>query len=70
MPKVRYVGPFDEVLLPTLGIEVVRGGEVDVDELSFANLVEQHDWEAVEDSPRKPAKAGAQSADAENGAGQ
>lgn len=66
MPQVRYVGPFDSILLPTLGIETVPGGVVDVDDLSFASLVEQHDWEAV-----KPTKAPkGEAADAENGAPQ
>ena len=57
MPKVRYVGPFDQIVLPTLGIETVPGGEVDVDDESFANLVEQHDWEPVDaTSTRRPPK--------------
>lgn len=55
MPQVRYIGPFDVVVLPTLGIETTPGAVIDVDDESFANLVEQHDWEAV--VPTKAAKA-------------
>lgn len=47
MPKIRYIGPFDAVVLPTLGIETRPGEVIDVDDESFANLVEQHDWEAA-----------------------
>lgn len=30
MPKVKYVGPFDEVEIPDLGLVVKRGDTVDV----------------------------------------
>lgn len=46
--KVRYIGPFDEVLLRDQELLVKRGGVVDVEPLAHANLCSQHDWENAE----------------------
>jgi hypothetical protein len=53
MPAVRYVGPFDEVDLPTLNLNVKKGGVVTVDEVTHANLCEQHDWQDASVAPAK-----------------
>jgi len=49
MPQIRYVGPFDMVILPAAGRDDIAPGDVvdvpDVDE--FASLCAQADWEAV-----------------------
>ena len=55
MPKVRYVGPFDAVSLPSIGVECVYGAEIDVPDADFANLCEQPDWDPVD--PYTPAVA-------------
>jgi len=55
--QVRYVGLFDEVIVPEVSATetVKRGAAVDVDEALAARLLAQRDnWEAVPEA--KPAK--------------
>lgn len=71
MPQVRYCGPFSEVVLPSLGLETVPGGVIDVDDESYANLIQQRDWEAVGNNKTRvildPEPVEHVAADAENG---
>jgi len=41
MPKLRYVGPIDEVDIPLAGCSVKRGETFEVDEKKAAALLEQ-----------------------------
>lgn len=48
MPKVRYVGPFDVVVLLENGLEVERRKTIEVGQDLHDALVAQSDWETVE----------------------
>ena len=54
MPQIRYVGPFTPVSLPSLGLEMMPGETVEVDEESFANLCEQTDFESADTAYTPP----------------
>lgn len=55
--KMRYVGPYDRVSIPTLGIEVDRGEPFEVSTRDAARLAEQPDnYEAVEPSRSKTSR--------------
>lgn len=44
MPVTRqYIGPFDEVEIPSLGLTVKRGGSIEVESEVAASLDEQPD---------------------------
>ena len=43
--KIRYLGPFDAVEIPTLGVTCEKGQEIEVDDEVGKNLGEQSSWE-------------------------
>jgi hypothetical protein len=45
--RVTYVGPFDEVEIPSLGIAVKRNEAVDVPDDVGHDLVAQTDWQTA-----------------------
>ena len=47
MPEFKYVGPFDEVSVPVLGVSVKRGDKVTADGDVAKSFAEQADWQAV-----------------------
>ena len=52
MPRIRYVGPYDAVEVPALGVVVERDAEVDVaDDDLAASLLEQSDNWIEEQQP-------------------
>jgi hypothetical protein len=56
--QVRYVGMFDEVIVPEVSTSetVKRGAAIDIDDALASRLLAQDgNWEAV--PPTKPAKA-------------
>lgn len=59
MPKVTYIGPFDEVDLPAIGQAVKRGQAVEVPAATARALAAQGDsWKAAgSKKPRKKAAA-------------
>jgi hypothetical protein len=61
MPKVRYIGPFDEVEVTAAGrIWPCRNGdEIDVPDDVAEGLLSQDIWEAPESRKAKPAREGA-----------
>ncbi len=62
--KVRYVGPFDEVELPSLNLLAHPGDVLDVPDWEAENLSHQSDWELV-DAPYVAPEPEAQPAEAE-----
>lgn len=47
--KIKYVGPFDEVMLAHNGLTVTNGHVVLVDEDTHASLAAQTDWEDTDE---------------------
>lgn len=48
MPRIKYVGPHDEVEVPSLGLVCQRGESVEVDASTAKQLTAQPDnWQAV-----------------------
>ena len=48
MPRIKYVGPHDEVEVPSLGVVCARGSSVEVDAGDAKKLTAQPDnWQAV-----------------------
>lgn len=58
--KLKYIGPFDEVEIPSLGLTCKRLGTVEIVGEPAQNLREQGDWEwvkpAVKATKRPPRK--------------
>lgn len=55
--QVKYIGPFNEVEVPSLGVVVKRDGTVDVDDATGAALCEQpRNWKAAT-KPREQKEA-------------
>ncbi len=58
MVEVEYVGPFDEVVVPSIGATVAAGGTVKVSAEVAAGLLEQPDnWREVAAKAAKSEKA-------------
>lgn len=57
MPKIKYRGPFDSVTLAVNGVDVAHGKTVEVDDETYASLIEQTDWVAVESKSDKAEEA-------------
>lgn len=53
MPLIRYVGPFDAVEVPDLGVVCERDGTVDVadDDLAASLLDQADNWTPAEEQP-------------------
>jgi hypothetical protein len=51
LTKVKYVGPYDEVEVPSLGLRVKNGETVEVEDAS--GLVGQEIWEEVKASSKE-----------------
>jgi hypothetical protein len=56
----KYVGPFDEVEIPALGLTVQRNHQVQVDDVDVADSLDaQDDWQHIPKPKRQPRKAAA-----------
>ena len=62
MAQIKYVGPFDEVEVPVLGITAKQGVPVEIDTAPAQVLAEQADWELVDTT--KASKANIEEASA------
>ena len=58
--RVTYVGPHDEVEIPSLDVAVKRGGSIEVDNTVGHELIKQADWQTAtpESRPSPPAGTG------------
>jgi hypothetical protein len=61
--KLKYVGPFDEVEVPSLGLVVKRLGTVEIVGEPAQNLREQGDWEWVKPAAKAESQPTAEPAE-------
>ena len=57
MPTVRYIGPFDAVDLPGLGVSVSSGDTFDCDDGAAEAFTAQTDFELVAEPAAKATKS-------------
>lgn len=67
MPSVRYIGPHDEVDLPTLGLFCKSGDVIEVSDDVVAGLADQTSWELVPAAAAAAKTAPVESAPAQDG---